>query len=181
MRFLSVFVLACLFTGLLPLITPAASPRRDIVDFPGWPAAFRGQHMSGLPLSDEEQRFLQDFPGRMGKFTDGRRHFLLRWVTRETRMLHPAAHCYRGSGYRITPLPLYSDSAHRLWGCFKARKGSEILVIRERIEGGRGASWTDVSAWYWDAALGKSAGPWLAITIVETGGRSRQKCAPPGK
>ena len=28
-------------------------------------------------------------------------------------------------------------------------------------------SWTDVSSWYWQALLGKTHGPWWAVTVTE--------------
>jgi hypothetical protein len=56
------------------------------------------------------------------------------------------------------------------WRCFTAGRGQERLRVCERI-GGRlddatGAGWTDVSAWYWDAQLGRAGSAWWAVTVV---------------
>jgi hypothetical protein len=39
--------------------------------------------------------------------------------------------------------------------------------VYERIYDVAGNSWSDVSAWYWAALLGKSAGPWWSVVIAE--------------
>ena len=57
--------------------------------------------MRPLALSAVERRFAERFPGRIARLTDGRQIVVLRDVARPTRLLHPAADCYRGLGYRI--------------------------------------------------------------------------------
>ncbi|MEW6730399.1 MAG: hypothetical protein AB1489_03570, partial [Acidobacteriota bacterium] len=52
------------------------------------------------------------------------------------------------------------------WGAFKASGGKETLTVYERIYDQNGNGWTDVSAWYWAAILGKTESPWWAITIA---------------
>lgn len=122
-----------------------------------------------LALSPVEQRFAAAFPGAIGRFSDGERLLVLRAVHRPTRMLHPAADCFRGLGYAVEAARLERDGQRRLWRCFQASGGraGEALRVCERIEDGRGHAWTDTSAWFWDAALGRSAGPWRAVTTVE--------------
>ena len=44
---------------------------------------------------------------------------------------------------------------------------NEPLVVREAVTDGRGGQWTDVSAWYWSALMGRSEGPWWAFTLAE--------------
>lgn len=137
-----------------------------------WPSEYEGRPLRPLALSAVEQRFAAAFPGAIGRFSDGERLLVLRDVERPTRMLHPAADCYRGLGYRVRGERLESDGERRLWRCFAAtRPGHGELRVCERIEDldpqGRGAAWTDSSAWFWDAALGRSAGPWRAVTRVE--------------
>jgi len=39
----------------------------------GWPAALDGRPITALPLTAREARFVSGFPGRVGRFTDGRR------------------------------------------------------------------------------------------------------------
>jgi hypothetical protein len=48
-----------------------------------------------------------------------------------------------------------------------AERGAERLRIRERIIDAGGATWTDISSWYWAALLGRSRGPWWAVTVIE--------------
>ena len=50
-------------------------------------------------MSEVEQRFAARFPGAIARFSDGERVIVLRHVERPTRMLHPAADCFRGLGY----------------------------------------------------------------------------------
>ncbi len=97
MRDLILFVICCALAGIAPFLKP---------------------ERTALPLSDREQRFVSGFPGRIARFTDGKREIIVRWVTRETRMLHPAADCFRGMGYAIRPLPIYIDERGRHWGSF---------------------------------------------------------------
>jgi len=42
--------------------------------------------------------------------------------------------------------------------------GGELRT--ERIEDARGLAFTDASAWFWAAQLGRSTGPWQAITVA---------------
>lgn len=149
------FVIACCCAAAAPYVP---RPARDAAMFPGWPSHFEGRPIAELPLSEREARFADGFPGRIGRFTDGSREIVLRWVSEETRMLHPAADCFRGLGYEIHALAP---------GRFEARRGDERLVVREWIHDGAGATWTDVSAWYWSAFFERSAGPWWSVTTAE--------------
>jgi hypothetical protein len=93
---------------------------------------------------------------------------VLRRVDAPTRMLHPAADCFRGLGHRIDAPRLERDAQGRLARCFVAvAPGGERLRVCERIEGRDGSAFVDASAWFWSAAFGRSAGPWLAVTVVE--------------
>src|SRR5262245_52704481 len=157
--------LACAIAALVPLLG-ARPPAALSGDFPGWPTHFAGRPLRELPLGPVEQRFAADFPGRIGRFSDGEHELVIRWLSQETRKLHPASDCFRGSGYSITPQPLFVDADGARWGAFIAKRGEQQLDIRERTYDAAGNQWTDVSAWYWAAATGKSAGPWWAITIA---------------
>lgn len=169
MRSKTFYLVTCLLAALVPLLPLASRPRVGEMDaaFPGWPAEFEGRTLTSLPLSERELRFNGGFPGRVARFTDGRREVIIRWVTEATRKLHPASDCFEGVGYNVKPLPLRVDDEGRRWGSFRAEKADETLRVYERIYAGTGESWTDVSAWYW-AALGETAaGPWWAITVAE--------------
>jgi len=159
------FVAACLVAALVPLL-PAAPAPAAASGFPGWPTEFEGRPLRPLPLSALEARFADNFPGRVGRFSDGEREIILRWVTHETRRLHPAADCFKASGYELTPGPIEIDAHGVRWGRFLARRGGTSISVRERLHDADGQSFSDVSAWYWAAFRGRSRGPWWAITVA---------------
>jgi hypothetical protein len=165
MRAVVVFLIACALAAAAPLLEPTGAA--PLPPFPGWPAALEGHGLRPLPLSAREARFTQSFAGRVARFTDGRREWVVRWVAAPTRMLHPAADCFRGAGYTVTPLPLVCDAEGRHWGAFRAEKPSERLRVRECIRDDAGNSWSDASAWYWAAVLNRTRGPWWAYTVAE--------------
>lgn len=160
-------LLVCSVAAFAPLLGARPDPAL-VGDFPAWPTQLAGRPLRALPLGATEQRFAADFPGRIGRFSDGEREIVIRWVSNQTRKLHPAIDCFRGIGYAITPQPLAVDADGVRWGRFVARRGEERLEVRERIHDASGNHWTDVSAWYWAATTGKSPGPWWAITIAST-------------
>lgn len=151
--------------AMLPLAREAA-PLREATRAVEWPLRFDNRPLRPLALSPVEQRFASAFPGAIGRFSDGERLLVLRDVQRPTRMLHPAADCYRGLGYAIADARLERDDRQRLWRCFEARRGMQRLRVCERIADATGLAFTDTSAWFWAAALGRSTGPWQAVTTV---------------
>lgn len=160
-----VLMIVAVLAAVAPLM--ASTPKSpSLPDFPGWPTHFEGRALRSLPLTEPEQRFERTFPGRIGRFTDGSRELVIRWVTKPTRMLHPAADCFRGSGYAIEPRPLerHEDSS---WSAFDATKGTMRFRVRERITGANGDQWSDVSAWYWSASRSAVDGPWWATTVAD--------------
>lgn len=170
-RMPAVFVVACAFAALAPRASRPIAAAADAA-FPGWPATFDGRLLHARPLLPREQHFAAGFPGRIATFGDGRRLYVLRWVTRPTRRLHPATDCYRGAGYAIEPRPQLRDDQGRTWSSFLAVRGQARLLVRERIASAAGGEvFTDVSTWYWSALLGKSDGPWWAWTVVEPAAR----------
>jgi len=146
--------------GALPRV-----PRGAAGAFPGWPLQFEGASLTALPLSALEQRFQANFPGRVGRFTDGRREIILRWVAEGSRKLHAASDCFKANGHALTPQPIAVSGGQR-WSGFIARKKGQRLLVRERIHDAAGAQWSDVSAWYWAVQLGRSQGPWWAVTVA---------------
>ena len=159
--------LALFGVAVRPLFGDGGGAREEAVAFSGWPATFEGRALTPLEPSEREVRFAAGFPGKVAAFTDGERTILLRWVARETRKLHPAAHCLRGLGYAVRPGPVWRDAAGRNWGTTRAVRGGAVWTVRERICDARGSEWTDVSAWWWDAWGGRSGGPWWAATVFE--------------
>ena len=130
------------------------------------PTEWQGKPLRPLALSEVETRFAHRFPGTLSRMTDGTQVLVLRHVVQPTRMLHPAADCYQGLGYRISAQQLELDGQQKLWRCFEAARGGQRLRVCERIVDAAGQGYTDASAWYWSAALGQSTGPWQAITTA---------------
>ncbi len=155
--------------ALLPLVAPrAAPPSPSAHAHAEWPLQLRGHALRPLALSAVEHRFAAHFPGRIGRFAvaDGSQ-LVLRDVHRPTRMLHPAADCWRGLGWRIQSSRLERDDEAVLWRCFDAVRHEQRVRVCERIVDVQGRSFTDTSAWFWAASLQHSQGPWRAITHVQ--------------
>ena len=170
MRRTALYLGICTLAALIPMFPlrskqpHVATPR---ITFSQWPAYFEGQELRPLPLTDRELRFGEDFPGRIGRFTDGRREVIIRWVSEATRRLHSASDCFEGIGFSIRPLALHVDGDGSRWSSFIATRGEERLRVRERIYTNTGESWTDVSSWYWASVQETTPGPWWAITVAE--------------
>jgi len=163
-RMTMLFAALCCLAALAPFAAPSrGAPGHD--RFPGWPASFEGRAITPLPLSPLEERFQHSFPGRVGRFSDGKREIILRWVSAGTRKLHPAGDCFKANGYALVPLPIQVLGEQR-WSGFTARRGSTALEVRERIVDSTGAQWSDVSAWYWAVQMGQTKGPWWAVTVA---------------
>lgn len=132
-----------------------------------WPQQWDGKPLQPLALSVVENRFAANFAGHIGRFSDGQRQIVLRYVEQPTRMLHPASDCYKGLGYHIQHEQLEYDDQQRVWRCFYATKQGQIVRVCERIVDKQGKVFTDTSSWYWQAELGHSQGVWWAITTAE--------------
>jgi len=139
-----------------------AAPAEDLT----WPAEFEGRPLTELPLTGRDLRFADDFPGRIGRFTDGTRELIVRVTTRATRRLHPASDCLKAIGFTIDPLAARRGPDGSAWGCFAARRQQEELAVCEQIRDTEGRTWPDPSSWYWSALAGSSRGPWWSTTIV---------------
>lgn len=138
-----------------------------------WPQTWQGRPLRPLALGAVEQRFAQNFPGQIARLTNDEDVLVWRHVTRPTRMLHPAADCYRALGYRVSGEQLQAVRASTpiqkdgMWRCFTAEKNGQRLRVCEQLQDADGRVFTDTSAWYWAAALGQSSGPWQAITVAQ--------------
>jgi len=161
----TLFAVALVICAALPLMH-ARQAAADTSAHAEWPATWEGKRLRPLALSAVEQRFAARFPGTLTRLTDGEQVLVWREVRAPTRMLHPAADCYRGLGYRIDQVRLERDATHRLWRCFVAERGGQRLRVCERIVDANGRAWTDASSWFWAAQLGQSNGPWQAITTA---------------
>ena len=171
MRSVILFLMTAALAGVAPLIDGAGPASSGSDGFPGWPTTFEGRALTVLPMTPREAAFARDFPGRVGRFSDGQREIIVRWVASATRRLHPAGDCFRGLGYTITPLPLRisTDGAHI--ACFRAVRGGDALkvceVVREVAGPSAAHSWPDVPAWYWAALFGQTDGPWWNVVVAE--------------
>jgi len=162
-----IFSVVCVLAFTAPfLFTTEKNTNVAAHNFSGFPATFEGFALEELPLTEREKFFLEDFPGKVGRFSDGKREIVIRFVTEATRKLHPASDCFRAIGYATKPLPLKVDGEGKRWSCFLAAKADEQLNVCERIYDFSGGEWTDVSAWYW-SALNETNGEWWAITVAE--------------
>lgn len=155
-----VFVLCALTASLVPFVPATRTVQAERSRLP---APY--DSMKELPLSDRDKRFTEDFPGVVCRLTGGHLEYILRRVDQPTRKLHPAEHCFRGSGYQVNPAPVERHGA-RFRSCFTAVSGAERLKVCQQIFDDHGGSWSDVSAWYWQAEFGRSKGPWWAVTEV---------------
>lgn len=129
------------------------------------PSYWQGERLRPLALSAVEARFAEQFPGRIERLTNGVDTLIWRHVQQPTRMLHPAADCFRAMGYRIGNEQL-SQQDGQVWRCFVAEYQGQRFKVCEIIQDANGQSFSDTSAWYWAALLGKSQGPWQAWTVV---------------
>lgn len=164
-----VFATVLCLCALVPVLRPAAALPAQAGASNGsteWPATWHGKPLRPLAFSAVEQRFAARFPGRMARLTDGEQVLVLREVQQPTRMLHPAADCYRGLGYRILQAQLETDARQGLWRCFIAERDGRPTRVCERIVDASGQVFTDASSWFWAAQLGQSTGPWQAVTIA---------------
>ena len=161
------FIATCLIAALLPLVSRPESTGKQACAFPGWPQEFQAPPWRELSLEAHEARYWGGFAGRIARFSDGKHTALLRWVARPTRRLHSAAECYQASGYTLKTLPSQQDASGDLWSAFQASRGPVRIHVRERIEDQAGSGWSDTSSWFWSALLGRSSGPWLAMTFAE--------------
>lgn len=166
-RVTSSLLAALLLAALWPLLAPASSASEAPRVAHEWPVQFEGRALRPLALSPVEQRFVEDFPGQLGRFTDGQRSIVLRQVLRPTRKLHPAEDCFRALGYRIEQTQLRQrPGAQGLQRCFVVTREGLRLLVCDYIEDAAGQSFSDTSAWYWSALSGRSAGPWQAVTVA---------------
>jgi hypothetical protein len=168
-RSVYIYIGVCAVAAAAPFVPHARATGGDAPgDAPfAWPARFEGRPLTALPLGERDRRFADDFPGHVGRFSDGRREIVLRHVTRATRRLHPASDCLAAVGFRIAPLPARVGPDGTTWRCFSARRAATDLAVCEQVRDAAGRTWPDPSTWYWPALVGSTTGPWWSTTVVE--------------
>lgn len=166
MKATRLLLLACACAAIAPVFS---GDQQHIAaeTVPRWPTHFQGRMLHELPMNERERNVLAGFPGAVSRFTDGERDIVMRWVTQPTRRLHPAEDCYRGLGFETSQSHIVSDGDGTQWRCFTASRDGEHRQVCEQLQDSEGGRWTDVSAWYWAAALKRSEGPWLVTTVAE--------------
>lgn len=157
------FFVACGIAAIIPFFTPQKSATKQEEQ---WPTTYEGQKLRPLPLTGSELEFARNFPGSIAVFQTDKQTIIIRRVRQATRQLHPAADCYRASGFKINNLHRETDGAGMAWNVLLAKKNTRQLQVRERIYDENGQNYTDVSQWYWAALWGQSKGPWWSITTV---------------
>jgi hypothetical protein len=158
-----VVMLGCAVAATFTAVPPAEAPPQAGAE---WPVEWDGRPLRPLALGAVEARFAARFPGTLARLSDGERQIVWREVREPTRMLHPAADCYRGAGWQIAGERVEIDDAQRGWRCFDATQDGRRLRVCERIVDANGRAFTDPSSWFWAALLGRSTGPWHAVTTA---------------
>lgn len=161
-----------LFAGLAlaAAVAPTVSLRKQPVTHVTaavWPTTYEGRALTPLPPAPEDALLGTRFPGRLARFSDGRRQIVLRRLDAATRRLHPARDCFRATGHVIAPAPMRVSAAGHAASCFAATRDGRTLLVCEQVRDNAGRSWPDISSWYWSALTGTSDGPWTAALSVE--------------
>ena len=158
----------CLQAFMIPFFVVGKEVSKVNKSTEQFPVTFEGKSLQEFEVTTREEFFLNDFPGEIKRFTDGKREIIVRYVTTATRKLHLSSDCFSAIGYSIKRLPIKIDESKQKWACFTANKVEESLNVCERIYTENGESWTDVSSWYWSAiSSGNDNGYW-AVTVAET-------------
>lgn len=163
-----ILIISALLAACAPFIFANVKTVKTVSSqFPGWPSKYEGKLLAQLELTEKEEIFVKGFPGKIGRFSDGSRELIIRWVEQPTRKLHPAADCFKGIGYYITPQPIQVNELGIKMGCFTATKGNNALNVCEYIEAREGKNWSDISAWYWGAIFEESPKGWMSYVVAE--------------
>lgn len=162
-------LVAAAFASFAPLTRDDRAAFTQASSFPGWPESYEGRPLTALPLSERDAAFARDFPGRIGRFHDGQRDIIIRYLTEPTRRLHPASDCLRGVGYAITPVPARRAPSGVVTSCLKAERHGQTFTVCESVRNTRGDHWPDVSSWYWAALVQGATGPWWSFVVAEDG------------
>lgn len=152
----------------LPLARPESRASAALPELPDFPARIEGRALSPCAPSELEAPFLARFPGRVGRFTDGERLWILRQVATPTLALHSSARCLRAAGWNVAAAEALKDAEGSVWSAVRATREGVAVTLRERVVShATGRTWPDVDAWRWDTWFGRDPGPWCAMTAIE--------------
>ncbi len=167
MRSIYFFITACFIAAVIPFYNSNSKELNELSTVPEWPVEYLSLKHQKTELTSKEKKFYQHFPGKIIKFSAKNTEYVIKWVTKPTRKLHPASDCYKGSGYAITSEPVYRDKNGKYWSSFNATKNKSKVIVKERIYNDSGQSWPDVSGWFWSALFNKNSGPWWVVIVSE--------------
>ncbi|MFM9941530.1 MAG: hypothetical protein ACKVP7_18760 [Hyphomicrobiaceae bacterium] len=167
---LHIFLVAVVMAAMAPFAMRSPPPPVTANAFPGWPTEIEGRAVQLLPLTEREAAFARDFPGRIGRFTDGEREIILRWVASPTRRLHPSPDCFRALGYKLATRPMRLAANAQPMSCFRAEGRAGAFEVCEQMQTASGRSddrsWPDISAWYWHALWSERGTTWWSMVIA---------------
>lgn len=167
MRDLIALALALALVALVPLAFPEdTGPPPPPAGFPGWPSELDGELLTRVPLGPREERFYALFPTHVARFTDGEAEYVLRWIDAPSRHHHPASACFQGTGWTWEELPPLTALDGSAWGQARATRDGRTVIVSEQVRGPAGETWSDVPVWFWEASLGRAAGPWWSVLKV---------------
>ena len=165
MRGTRCFLIVCLLAAASGHVSGWADDSARGSSFSGWPDSFEGRAIEEVALTSKEAEFYRSFPGEIARFSDGKQQIIFRWIDEPTQHLHPAATCFQGQGFVIQLMDGLVDERGSHWGVFRAIRGEESFVVREQVYT-NSETWSDISAWYWSATLGRTSGPWCAVMVA---------------
>ncbi len=161
------FALASAAAAAAPVFGRTEQTAVIATPFPGWPEELEGKALEPLPLTAQERAYEGELPGHIARFRVRGEpgDLVVRWIGAASRKVHPARHCYRGSGFTITAAPAWIDGQGRTWSRFRAEDSrGRGFEVRELVLGPRpGEAWPDIDSWYWLASR-EGGGPWWAFT-----------------
>lgn len=160
-----IYLSLCLFIALISsgYQPPHSMPAEDF----DWPQELEGKALQEIPMGEQDKVFLRHFPGKVGRFHDGEKEYILRYVNRPSRKLHSASVCLKSNGAKVTYLSLQKDAHGRLWSQFNAHWKGKLYLVSEIIIDSEDKTLSDASSWYWKALFKQTQGPWLSITKIQ--------------
>lgn len=161
------FAILGLASAVLLIPQPSKANATTISDVE-WPTREGNAPLFEIAIPEDQADFLQHFPGSVKVFASDDSILIYRCVNRPTRQLHPARDCYPAAGWEVPDEKQILDTRGHRWSRTLLVHGTRQMEIHEQIRDTNGtARWTEPSQWFWDAALGRSQGPWWMISRID--------------